>query len=343
MNWIKIATNIGNDPKVIRIANALGVGTPHAVGHIVLMLTGVAGSQQDGDLSRVPDDAVEVWAQWHGKGKKRGAFAAAVRAQLCDSQGVIVAWDRHNGSAMRDNERNRLRQKEWRERKRAAARATPDVTVTLPLANRGRYDTIRYDTNSNNNNNKQHLHHVADAPDATLFDVLHVVASDTQHAVTTGSAAEAGHGVVTTTAPSRRRRKGDPAAPRRGRRDDADAAKPEVQFPHFTLDARAEVFALWKAERGATSFPELVKAFAPFFLAPDAPDVVPLDRILTAIRTYLQLVKHGKQSPFATPRHCASVLGVILKNQVLYERVDRRAVDFMAIHGHREAFDNGAG
>jgi len=228
MNWIRIAANIGADPKVVLIGNVVGVGTPTAVGHIVLMLTGVGGSVPSGDLSNVPDDCIEVWAQWYGKGKKRGVFAGAVRAYLCNAEGVITAWDKYNGVAIRDNQRNKLRQKEWRERKREGTTVTPPVTVTSALRNSARYGTVRT-TNYNNNNNS--LCDDASAPPLPdLFPDQPAAAEITPQ-----------------------------PRPKKPKRPTVAANK----YPGFTPEDRAESHRLWTARVGAVDFGRLVKALGP--------------------------------------------------------------------------------
>lgn len=98
MNWIRIAVRIGRDTDIIGMAKTLGVSTPLTTGCCVLVLCELPEGARDGNIGGVSDEAIEAWAQWPGK---RGKFAAAFRAHLCTPEGVVKAWEKHNGSAIR--------------------------------------------------------------------------------------------------------------------------------------------------------------------------------------------------------------------------------------------------
>jgi hypothetical protein len=132
MNWICIATGIMRDPSIIALSEAVGVSVPTTTGHVVGVLTSLPEGSDTGDLSTVSDKTVEQWAMWGGK---RGAFAAAFRAQLCDAQGVVRSWDKYNGRALR-------KMKADRERKRTA-RSKPAVQRTSGGQSTGRPADIR--------------------------------------------------------------------------------------------------------------------------------------------------------------------------------------------------------
>lgn len=118
MNWIRVAVGIVHDPSIHALADAAGVSVPTTTGHVVGLLTYLPQHCRDGDLSGVADATIERWAMWTGK---RGKFATAFRAHLCDSKGVVKAWEKHNGAAIREADRTKERAKEWREERKKAA------------------------------------------------------------------------------------------------------------------------------------------------------------------------------------------------------------------------------
>jgi hypothetical protein len=128
MNWIKVATGIMSDPSILGLAEALGVSAPLTTGCVVGVLTHLPDHARNGDVSGVSDRALEQWAQWPGK---KGKFAGAFRTYLCDPQGVVRAWDKHNGSAMREAEQQRIRMREARKARREEAQRAPNVSLTL--------------------------------------------------------------------------------------------------------------------------------------------------------------------------------------------------------------------
>ena len=112
MNWIRIATGITRDPSVIALSEAVGVSVPTTTGHVVGVLTSLPEGCPTGDLSGVSDATLEQWAMWRGR---KGVFAAAFRAQLCDEQGVMRSWAKYNGSKLRELATDRERKKAARE------------------------------------------------------------------------------------------------------------------------------------------------------------------------------------------------------------------------------------
>jgi hypothetical protein len=98
MNWIRIATKMKGDPRIGAIATLCKIRVHEAVGLVCCALMEFPDHAHNGDISAVPDVIVEQWALWSGR---PGVFAEAFRAQLCDEAGVVRAWDRHNGAALR--------------------------------------------------------------------------------------------------------------------------------------------------------------------------------------------------------------------------------------------------
>jgi hypothetical protein len=98
MNWIRIATKMKSDPRMGAIAAACKVRVPEAVGLVCCVLMEFPDHVRDGDVASVDDVVIEQWAGWNGK---VGTFGAAFRRVLCDEVGVVRAWEKHNGAALR--------------------------------------------------------------------------------------------------------------------------------------------------------------------------------------------------------------------------------------------------
>lgn len=128
MNWIRIAVGILNDPSIHMVADASGVSVPTTTGHVVGLLTYLPEHCRDGDVSGVSDATLERWAMWTGR---RGKFAEAFRRYLCNEQGVVRSWDKHNGAMLREYDRQREKQKKYREEQRKNRDRTTNVPGTV--------------------------------------------------------------------------------------------------------------------------------------------------------------------------------------------------------------------
>lgn len=116
MNWIRVATTMKGDTSVHQLAHQLTKGdVPKIIGHLQCLLSELPAHARDGDLRAIPDSLLEQWAMWSGK---RGAFADAFRTVMCADRAVVRAWDKHNGAAIREADRNRKNVAAHRERKR---------------------------------------------------------------------------------------------------------------------------------------------------------------------------------------------------------------------------------
>jgi hypothetical protein len=147
VNWIRIATKMKGDPRMGAIAAACRVRIEHAVGLVCCALMELPDHAKDGDVSRVPDVVLEQWALWSGK---PGVFAATFREQLCDAAGVVRAWERHNGKALRKAEADIERKRAARESrengaKTARAEPAPSARRTSERRQNGEVDETRRD------------------------------------------------------------------------------------------------------------------------------------------------------------------------------------------------------
>jgi hypothetical protein len=114
--WIKIATAITTDAKVVAIAKRCRVHDAEALGLIVSVLVSLPQLAPNGDVSEVSDATLERVAMWEGK---RGVFAAHFRDVWCDA-GVVVSWEKWNGAVMREASKRAPRAKQWRDERNAA-------------------------------------------------------------------------------------------------------------------------------------------------------------------------------------------------------------------------------
>lgn len=125
MKWIRVASQVAQDDKVWAIADAAGCDGFKVIGHLVTLWGVMTEHAKDGDLSDTADTLLERWAQWDGA---RGVFADAVRAHLCDDRGVVAAWERYQGAALREAEQDAESARARRAAQRAARRG--DVPPT---------------------------------------------------------------------------------------------------------------------------------------------------------------------------------------------------------------------
>lgn len=109
--WIRVSVAIAEDPAIARLAEAVGVSRPEAVGLVVGVLCKLPAHAKTGDLAAVPPTLLEDWAGWKGR---RGRFAAAFRAELCDEAGIVLAWEALNGAPIREAEYDAARKRRAR-------------------------------------------------------------------------------------------------------------------------------------------------------------------------------------------------------------------------------------
>jgi hypothetical protein len=147
MNWVRVATKMKGDPSIGKIAADCKVRVEHAVGLVCCVLMEFPDHARDGDTAAIPDVVLEQWAMWSGKA---GTFAAAFRAHLCDNTGLVRAWDRHNGNALRKAESDIERKRAAREQrengaKTARAESAPSARQNTARRQNGQVDETRRD------------------------------------------------------------------------------------------------------------------------------------------------------------------------------------------------------
>lgn len=108
MKWIRVASAIADDQKIWTLAELAGCDAFKAIGHLVTLWGVMTEQAKTGHLADVSDASLERWAKWTGR---KGRFAAAVRATLCDDAGCVTAWEKYQGAAIREHEADRQRKR----------------------------------------------------------------------------------------------------------------------------------------------------------------------------------------------------------------------------------------
>lgn len=109
--------SLGGRKVIGRAVDALGVSKAAAIGHLVMFWGQLSALGVDGSIADVSDAQIEDWAGWVGK---RGKFAAFVRARHTDAEGRVNDWDEYHGVLEHRRAADAARQRERRERLRAA-------------------------------------------------------------------------------------------------------------------------------------------------------------------------------------------------------------------------------
>lgn len=132
IDWIRISRTMKADPKVLAIADALNIRVAEAGGLLQFLFAEMAAQAPDGRIGHLPNLTLEQWCGWEGK---RGKLAPLVRELLLDADGVVTAWEKYNGAALRASAAATERQRRHREKSRGHPEPvtrdiTRDVSVT---------------------------------------------------------------------------------------------------------------------------------------------------------------------------------------------------------------------
>ncbi len=109
--WIRVHANIAGKPVVWRAVEALGVSSLEAVGLLVTFWGAVSQHASNGQVASLPDSQLEAWAGWT---RKRGKFAAFIRAHHLDSDGRVNEWDEYAGALEEQRRQSRDRKRKSR-------------------------------------------------------------------------------------------------------------------------------------------------------------------------------------------------------------------------------------
>jgi hypothetical protein len=154
MAWIESHQALGRHPKVRRLARALNVTVPAAIGHLHLLWWWCLDYAEDGDVTAVRDDLGEA-ALWDGSPE---AFVAALEAAgfldaTADVDGprlVIHDWDDYAGRLIEQRRQDAERARQWRSDRKngthSVRAASADRTDTESVAFSVTVPTVPYPT-----------------------------------------------------------------------------------------------------------------------------------------------------------------------------------------------------
>jgi hypothetical protein len=112
--WVRVHANLRGKPVIARAVAALGVSENEAMGLMVSFWGQVSQHVVNGFLTGTTDRQLEVWAGWT---RKRGRFAAFIKAHHMDANGRVNEWDEYAGKLEARRARDRERKEEERARK----------------------------------------------------------------------------------------------------------------------------------------------------------------------------------------------------------------------------------
>lgn len=137
MAWIESHQELGRHPKTRKLARALDISRPCAVGHLHYLWWWALDFAQDGDLSRYDAEVLAEAALWDGD---PGAFVSALlEAGFLDPDSQLHDWHDYAGKILDQRRANADKQRRWRERQHQE-QTGPEarnghITVTSPLRN----------------------------------------------------------------------------------------------------------------------------------------------------------------------------------------------------------------
>lgn len=152
MAWLQVHQELGRHPKLKRLARALDISTPAAVGHLLYLWWWALDYAQDGEIGQFSSDEIAEAALWGGD--SNAFLAAMTNCGFVDNgapgQRMIHDWDDYAGALMdrlnTQREQSRIRQQRYRERQRETddnALATRNVTHSVTDCHAPREDKTR--------------------------------------------------------------------------------------------------------------------------------------------------------------------------------------------------------
>jgi hypothetical protein len=125
--WIRVHGELDEKPVTTRLMGWAGIGEHEAIGVLVVFWSKVAKHCTNGVIRGYSDAQIEKWAKWR---RKRGVFAAWVRAEHMDADGRVPEWDEYAGKleVIRDKDKRRKANK----RRGISNGLPPDSPQTSP-------------------------------------------------------------------------------------------------------------------------------------------------------------------------------------------------------------------
>lgn len=138
MAWIESHDGLGEHIKTRRLATALNVSLPTAVGHLQFLWWTALKYAEDGCLSNLTNEDIAYYSKWDGEPDV--LVYALVNAKFLDSvDGVywLHDWNDYAGRLIEQREKNRERSKQAREKERAKSVSEPYANSTRTVSERG--------------------------------------------------------------------------------------------------------------------------------------------------------------------------------------------------------------
>lgn len=104
ITYVAVDPGIAEDPTTLEVAEAFGLDPFALAGRCVRFFGRVAEHRPDGNLEGLGGAVLDAWA-----GGGVAGLGLALRDALTDDTGTLRAWDRYNGSALRQREAARAR------------------------------------------------------------------------------------------------------------------------------------------------------------------------------------------------------------------------------------------
>lgn len=146
MSWIKVRTNITNDPRVSEIARQTGLPVPHVVGALVALWSFADQYSLDGSLPFVRHDAIDAFA---GLSERKFVRALESVGWLRYDEDLerfeLPRFDEHNGETAKARANGAKRQERFRNGGGVTQRnGEPSLSVTVaPSLEKSREDKRR--------------------------------------------------------------------------------------------------------------------------------------------------------------------------------------------------------
>ena len=133
MAWIELHQNLPGHRKTRRVKTLLEIGTPQAVGHLCLLWLWSLDNAEDGSLGGMLNQEIADVCEYTGDADK--FVDALVESGYLIRQGddlLIHDWGDYCGRLMRKREQNRVRQQNYRDRKKGEKQGAPEEAPPPP-------------------------------------------------------------------------------------------------------------------------------------------------------------------------------------------------------------------
>jgi hypothetical protein len=192
MAWIESHQELGRHPKTRKVAKALGISRPAAIGHLHYLWWWAMDFAQDGDITEFDNDELAEAALFDGDpveffaALESAGFVDTIREPGQDARAVLHDWEQYAGRLVSQRKANAERQRAFRDRHKGITETPCDheterndnVTVTPPLLSQSRNGATVQDRtvpDRTEQNKTEETERGADAPPAQARPIPKVV------------------------------------------------------------------------------------------------------------------------------------------------------------------------